>query len=113
MVPTLRNGDRVVASSAYWLVGPIRQGDIVVIRGALRGEYMIKRVHRLAGQVVDWQNVPDSWLLTRGEYRVPSGCIYVLGDNSEISEDSRKYGPIPMDRVLGKVVRATTGQPQR
>ena len=104
MEPTFINGRRLLASSAYWLVGPIRQNDIVVVHAADSKEYLIKRVYRLAGETVDWVNIPEGWSLTSGEFKVPTGQIYVLGDNRAVSEDSRKYGPVPLSRVVGKVV---------
>lgn len=104
MEPTFKTGRRLLSSRAYWLVGPIQPRDVVVIRGEAPGEYMIKRVYKLAGQVVDWANIPESWSITNGEYVVPDGNVYVLGDNRDYSEDSRRYGAVPMGRVLGKIV---------
>ncbi len=37
-------------------------------------------------------------------YRVPDGCLYVLGDYRTSTTDSRDYGPIPLERVEGKVI---------
>jgi signal peptidase I len=104
MLPTFENGQRLLVSKAYWLVGPIRVGDVVVIRGEDTRSYMIKRVHRMAGEAVDLANAPSEWQLTQGEYVVPAGEIYVLGDNRSVSEDSRKYGSVALSRVIGKVV---------
>ncbi len=104
MDPTYHTGERLLASRAYWLVGNIRPKDIVVIRGEKSGEYMIKRVYKMGGEIVDYANVPENWSIANGEYHVPEGNIYVLGDNREVSEDSRKYGPVPVDRILGKIV---------
>jgi len=39
------------------------------------------------------------------EIVVPSNSYYVLGSNRDLSEDSRHYGPITRDRILGKVIR--------
>ena len=36
-------------------------------------------------------------------YRVPDGCVYVLGDYRTNATDSRDYGPIPMEEVEGKL----------
>lgn len=37
-------------------------------------------------------------------YRVPNGCIFVLGDYRTQTSDSRDFGPIPMENVEGKVI---------
>ena len=107
MLPTFKTGRRLLASKAYWLVGSLRHDDIVVIRekdpNAGTG-YFIKRVYRLAGETVDMVNVPRSWKLAQGPYVVPKGMIYVLGDNREVSSDSRELGPIELSRIIGKVV---------
>lgn len=103
MLPTLKNGKKVLVSNAYWLVGSIQHGDIVVIKGET-GEYLIKRVYKMAGEQVDVMNMPVDWRLVRGPYRVPPGEIYVLGDNREVSEDSRRLGGIALGLVIGKVV---------
>jgi signal peptidase I len=104
MLPTLKNGQRVLTSKAYWLVGPIKNKDIVVIRDDGPTGYIIKRVYRMAGEVVDWYNVPETFDFRQGEFRVPVGSIYVLGDNREVSEDSRRFGAITLDKIIGKVV---------
>jgi signal peptidase I len=35
--------------------------------------------------------------------RLPDGHYYMIGDNRDHSEDSRSYGPVPRERILGKV----------
>jgi signal peptidase I len=35
--------------------------------------------------------------------RVPEGHYYLIGDNRDLSEDSRAYGPVPRERVLGRL----------
>lgn len=104
MLPTLKNNQRVLTSRAYWLVGRIKDKDIVVIRDDGPTGYIIKRVYRMAGEVVDWYNVPDYFDFRKGEFKVPAGYAYVLGDNREVSEDSRKFGPVKMSDIIGKVV---------
>ncbi|WP_439677547.1 S26 family signal peptidase [Embleya sp. MST-111070] len=35
----------------------------------------------------------------------PPAHLFLLGDNPECSVDSRHYGSVPADRILGRVVR--------
>lgn len=104
MEPYFLSGQRLLASQAYWLVGPIRNGDVVVVREADREGYFIKRVYKQGGEVVDWQNVPEDWSLPdKGEYRVPSGHVFVLGDNRAVSEDSKIVGNATMRPLLKRM----------
>ena len=105
MDPTFHDGQRLLACRAYWLVGGIKDNDVVVIQMGGPHEYIIKRVYKTAGEVVDWPNVPERWNITNGEFRVPDGEIYVLGDNRAVSEDSRAFGPVQTNRVLGKILK--------
>lgn len=107
MLPTFKTGRRLLASKAYWLVGKLRHDDIVVIRekdASTGSGYFIKRVYRLAGEKVDMVNIPRAWKLKQGEFVVPPGTVYVLGDNREVSSDSREFGPVELSRVIGKVI---------
>lgn len=92
-------------TSAYWLVGDVKVGDVVVLRDPERGVY-IKRVHAMPGDTVEPYLAPRrGWSLRQGDFVVPPGTIYVLGDNRPASEDSRDLGPIPREELLGKVLR--------
>lgn len=104
MLPTLRNGRRVLVSKAYWLVGPLEYKDIVVLRDSGPTGYIIKRVAYMAGDKVDWKDTPDGHRLSSGPFVVPEGQVFVLGDNRPESEDSRRFGPVPVTDVLGKVL---------
>lgn len=115
MEPTFSSGQRLLVSKAYWLVGPIKKNDIVVV-DSKEHEYVIKRVYAMEGEAVDLYNVPDTWSLTNlaeGEYRVPPNKLYILGDNRPVSEDSRVYGPIDAKQVLGKVIVVGFGIPAK
>ncbi len=101
MEPTYHYGQRRSVTSAYWLFGPIRKGDVVVIELPGRA-YLIKRVVALGGEEVPRRYWGPS-IFSMGT-RVPPGKVYVVGDNLERSEDSRQLGAFPIVWVQGKVV---------
>ena len=103
MLDTYQTGDRVLVSKAYWLVGKIKKDDIVVIHRP-NGEYLIKRTKFLAGDQVPVQFYPKTVRIDTPNYRVPEGMVFVMGDNRAVSEDSRAFGPVPSDQVVGKVI---------
>jgi signal peptidase I len=37
-------------------------------------------------------------------YVVPPGTVFVMGDNRQNSSDSRTWGPVPLDHVIGRVI---------
>jgi signal peptidase I len=104
MLPTFKSGQRLTVSSAYWVVGPIQDNDVVIIRDNNKTGYIVKRVYKSAGETVDLANTPHDWDIAKGRYTVPPGELYVLGDNRPKSEDSRFFGSVPMSKVLGKVI---------
>jgi len=105
MYPTFKDGQKVLVSSAYWVVGGIADKDVVVLKDAESSDgYIIKRVYKMAGEKVDEVNCPRTWNLANGPFEVPAGKIYVLGDNRAQSEDSRYFGAVDTKSVLGKVV---------
>lgn len=106
MEKTFKSGDRLLSSRAYWLVGDIRKKDVVVVHNEDGKGYIIKRVCYMPGEEVDMWNSPRSeiWSMANGPYIVPQGQYYVLGDNRAVSEDSRTFGPIKKERVLGKII---------
>lgn len=128
MVPNYNNGDRVLVSGFPF---GIEQGDAVVIVNVLE-EPIIKRVIATEGQTVDFDyenksvlvdGVPvdetrfglrngitelpyTSFELLEFPQTVPKGCVFVLGDNRSVSEDSRYkvVGMIDKRDILGKAL---------
>lgn len=107
MLPTFKNGQYLWASKAYWLIGPIKRKDIVVIREEEENDHIIKRVQWVGGDVVPYRYVPINWTMMgmSDEYVVPQNHYYVLGDNQDVSQDSRMFGAVPANQIIGKFVQ--------
>lgn len=117
MVPTLQVGDSVLAAKLAYRFSDAGRGDLAVFKG---GEDLnIKRVVGLPGDTVA---IRDGVLFVNGEkkresyvdYRltdasffgpvkVPENRVFLMGDNRFNSRDSRDYGPIPEEDLLGRV----------
>ena len=122
MEPTYHTGDRCLLNRLAPFFGSIHRGDKVVLRDRGDNDYAIKRVVGLpldeidirSGKVfVNGQPLKETYLapLTRtwtpkgdGHYKLGPSAFFVLGDNREVSEDSRYYGPISESALLGVVV---------
>ncbi len=123
MYPTVRAGDRirVIDDSS------IERGDVIVFAppgGAISEpapESVLKRVVAVGGDRIE---ADDGDIVVNGvrveeRYRnpecgdfagieleprvIPLGSVYVLGDNRCESMDSRAYGPVSLDSIVGRV----------
>lgn len=47
---------------------------------------------------------PDLRIIKRVEFVAPDGSCYLRGDNPAASTDSRRFGLIPLNKLIGKVV---------
>jgi signal peptidase I len=118
MEPNLHTDQRLVVEKvSYRLHGP-RRGDIVVIRVPSQGEeLLIKRVVGLPGETAEIRDghvYIDGQLLdepyTNGSTRsgrigrviVPPLHVFVMGDNRDHSNDSRAFGPVPIENIVGR-----------
>ncbi len=134
MVPTLDVGDRILVQKAFFNWHSVREGDIVVFKhppadtdcSGPQGTDLVKRVIALPGQsiyssgneiYVNGRQLPENYLpkvdplgpaipgaSASDPYQVPAGEFYVLGDNREISCDSRYWGPVKGSTMVGKAV---------
>jgi len=108
MEPAYSDGDRVLVRRSP--LERLAVGNVVVASWPTLHEsyqpgpdrpWLIKRVAALPGDPV-----PDSVsAVAGGEVHVPPDHLVLLGDNTEGSLDSRTFGCIPGDLVLGAVVR--------
>ncbi|HWJ79718.1 MAG TPA: signal peptidase I [Niallia sp.] len=127
MSPTFQDTDRIIISK----ISKIQRFDLVVFQAPDANERYIKRIIGLPGDRVEMKNdvlyingkvIEEPYLeinkdntifnhytgdftlaeLT-GEEKVPQGKLFVLGDNRLVSKDSRYFGFISEESVIGEV----------
>ena len=76
MLPTLKHGQDVLVWCWFF---KLKVGDLVAFKKD--GKEMIKRIQNIRGR----------------EY-------FVVGDNLKESTDSRKFGPVKKEQIVGKVI---------
>jgi len=128
MQPTLAPGDRILAVEGS---SGLRRGDIAVLRvpASVSGtdDLFVKRVIGLPGDhvaccnakgqvTVNGKALSENYLYpgnrpsrTRFSFTVGKGEIWVMGDHRNISVDSRRWGPVPLSGVVGRVVLVAHG----
>lgn len=125
MCATLQNKDIMFEEKISMLTSGLKRGDIVTFysHDKERPSY-IKRIIGMAGDTVEIKNgkvylndneLKETYLgsstTTEGgtflaenvKYTVPQGTYFVMGDNREVSEDSRYFGPVKAKDVQGRV----------
>ncbi len=128
MEPTLVSGDRVLVFRGAYGVRPPWQGpylfrwrepgrgDIVLLENPTDGNPVVKRCVGVPGDRLIFAHeniyvagIPYSLdtasLGGLKDYRrIPPGSYFVVGDNLDTSTDSRHYGLVSRDYLLGKVI---------
>jgi signal peptidase I len=126
MSPTLRPGGLYVLDVRYYRSHAVERGDIVVFRH--EGVTYTKRVYGMPGDRLFLVRYPDHngddlvepskvealrRLEESGrlpgrklvELTVPRGQYFVMGDNEDVSWDSRSFGCIPQSAIAGRLMQ--------
>lgn len=117
MAPTLHSGERLVVEKLSYHWRAPAHGEIVVFQ-LPQHPTLIKRVVAVPGDVVairqgvlylNERPVAEPYLTEIGvdnlpSLLVPEGYLFVLGDNRNGSRDSRDFGMVPIDALVGRAV---------
>lgn len=118
MEPNIHEGQYLLIDKLFYAQKEARRGDIVVLRPPdVPDEIYVKRVIGLPGDTVEvrggdvfinGQQMQEPWALrpfptaTWGPATVGEGELFVMGDNRPGSRDSRYFGMLPRDNVIGR-----------
>ncbi|WP_058485547.1 signal peptidase I [Defluviitalea phaphyphila] len=118
MIPTIQINDHIIVNKLYYLFNEPKRGDIVVFHDDVD---IIKRVIGLPGETIDLKDgkvyindkpLEEDYLngpmdtdikgILEFPYKIPEGTYFVMGDNRNISQDSRYIGPIRREQIFAK-----------
>ncbi len=121
MLPTLHSGDRILLNRLASLRRAPQRGDLVVLKDPEIGELVVKRVIALPAEtvqmvanvpMVNGQQLPEPYIQRPGRAVfaapgrltvVPKDHFFVLGDNRSNSVDSRVFGPVARESIIGVI----------
>ena len=119
MLPQVQPGELVLINTLAYRFGAPARGDVVALRhDEPTAQTFLKRIVGLPGERVqlrdgvlylDGRRTDEPYVTLRDRattpvVTVPPNAFYVLGDNRGESEDSRTWGPIPENAVIGKAL---------
>lgn len=128
MDPSLKADEHLLVNKLARPLGMIQRGDILVFRHPdAPNKHLIKRMIAKAGESVridagrvyikesaesDELPLPELYLsdkarapgIFEARVTVPEGCVYVMGDNRLNSRDSRAFGAIDQEQIVGEAV---------
>jgi signal peptidase I len=119
MRPDLVTGDRLLADKLTYRLHAPHRGDVVIFYYPRDPQQIyVKRVIGLPGETVDIRNgdvyingrklsEPYRIYAAHGSMtarRVPANDYFVMGDNRDVSDDSRYWGYLPRREIIGRAV---------
>jgi signal peptidase I len=119
MMPSLNGDDYVLVNKVAYLFHAPERGDVIVFHYPLdTSKDFIKRIIGLPGDTITtdrthiWVNgvllkepyIEAPWNTGGETWKIPANDYFVLGDNRPVSDDSRDWGFVPRNFIVGKAV---------
>ena len=119
METSFHDGQYLLVNKLSYHFGSLERGDVIIFHYPPNpGQLYIKRIVGLPGETVkveggrvyietvDGKTVVDPFptpTQNSARWRVPSDEYFVLGDNRNHSSDSRNWGTVPRENIIGEV----------
>jgi signal peptidase I len=126
MEPSFDNGDYLIIDELTYHFEQPSRGDVIVFKYPEDpSQYYIKRIIGLPGETVEIQDGQvyiynkdnaNGFLLEQSSYGIQgftfgnmkttldNNQYFVMGDNRSLSSDSRRWGPVNRNLIIGKVL---------
>ena len=120
MTPNYEEGEVFLLNKLNYKLFDVKRFDVIVLNSA-QSKYMIKRVIGLPNEHIKYESNKlyvngklvdedfdkngdtEDFDITVFDYVIPEGQYFVVGDNRVNSQDSRKFGFIKEEDIVGKV----------
>ncbi len=124
MFPTFHDSEYVLTDKVTFRTRVPKWGDVIVFRAPVNENFdFIKRVIAVPGDRImisggkvnvngtplnefylppEYTTAAGQFLREGVEYTIPEGSVFAVGDNRGHSSDSRDWGPVPYQNIVGK-----------
>lgn len=125
MVPTFKNGDFILTDKLSYRFGDHKKGDIIVLKNPRdETQDFIKRIIATPGDTIkveegsvyvngrkvseeylpsDTRTRAGNFLIEGSQIKTGPNQYFVFGDNRDHSSDSREWGAVTQEEIVGKV----------
>jgi len=121
MEPTIARGDHIVADMWCYRARPPGRFEVAILKH--ENLLLVKRIIAVEGDTIEakdnrvfinGQMIREAYVQHTGRaterirtfepIRIAKGQVFVMGDNRDVSYDSRmaEFGPVPVESIVGK-----------
>lgn len=126
MQPNFLDGDYIITNKLAVTFNQLDRGEVIVVENPRKAEQaLIKRIIGLPGESIkisqgkvfingseliepylasDVITPPGPFIQENEEIITPKDHYFVIGDNREHSSDSREFGPVKLDEIIGQAL---------